>query len=397
MKSKQLIILAAVAALLAGAAALLTKNQSRESTAPGIGAKLLPGLRNQINDTARLTIASPSSTVTVSRIEGTWKVASKWNYPADFGKIREALNKLADLKSLQVIRTSPRARASMHLLTAADTGATNREQCATVVRLEGADNKTVATLALGNTTSRPGPSDDTGGMGGYPDGQYVMTDAGEVHLTGEVLHEFTGSAIDWVDRDFINLSDVLSVRITGGSKGDVIVERASASDELKLVAVIPTNKVADATKISQIGSALGYFRFEDVADPKVEPAGTGLDKPVTYTARTRKGEVITVKVGTVTADGHARYMTAAAAFEPPVLPPPSGTNQEAVVKARAEENAATAAAIKALQEKIGPWIYLIPQDSSAALTYGLQDLLNDKPKPSDTKEPESQPSTPATT
>jgi len=378
MKAKQLIILTGVAAALGGLAVWSSRNEMKQTTATGIGEKVLPRLKDQVNDIASLSIQSPSSTVTVSRVDGIWRIPAKWNYPADFGKIRGVLNKLADCKILQPIRTTAASRAALQLLTASDAGSTNRDQCATRIQLQGPDNRPLAVLHLGKTRSRPGRGEDMG-MGGYPDSQYVMPEGGQACLIGDILQEFTEPGQNWLDMEFITLNDILAIQITGGTNGNVRLERANPTDEFKLTGPIPDGKTAESTKISQAGSILNYLRFDDVADPKLSPATTGLDKPVSYQARNQKGEIVTFRIGACPAsDETKRYASVSVSFEAPALPPVTGTNQEAVVKARAEQNAQTAATVKTLNEKFSPWIYLINKANADTMASGLNELIKNK-------------------
>lgn len=384
MNSKQLIILTGVAAALAGAAVWSSRNEARQTLATGIGERVLPSLKDKINDITSLSVESATSTVTVSRVGDTWRVPGKWNYPADFAKVREALNRLAELKVLQPLRTSPATRADLQLLTPHDPGATNLDGRAACIRLTGADRKTVAMLYAGKTRSRPGastPAADFGGMGSFPDGQYVMTEQGQACLIGEVIQELTLTAQNWLDAEFINFSDLLSLQVTGASGGGYHASRSTPGGDLVLAEPVPAGKEADATKLSQAASVLGYLRFEDVADPALTAEKTGLDKPVTFQARNQKGEVVTVRIGQPVAGDSRRFATVAVAFEAPALPAgAAGTNQEAVVKAQTELNAKTAAATKTLNDKLSPWVYQLPRDTAETLTWGLSDLLKDKPK-----------------
>ncbi|MEI8122472.1 MAG: DUF4340 domain-containing protein [bacterium] len=386
MKGKQLVILTGVAAALAGLAVWSTRNESQHTSASGLGGKILPALKDQINNVTSLAIQSTASTVTVTRVDGIWRVPAKWNYPADFGTIREALNSLADLKALHFIRTTPSERAQLQLLTAADKGSTNLDQCATQVTIQGTGNKSLALLHLGKTRSRPGQTDDAAMGGGYPDGRYVMNEKGQVWLTGETLQNLTPPLQNWLDPEFLNLTDILSVQITHPSQDSIKAERANPNGEFTLQGAIPAEKIVDQAKLNQIGSTLGSLRYDDIADPKLAPETTGLDKPVVCQIRTRKGESVTIRIGKSPVGETKRYATVSVAFEAPVQAPVSGTNQEVAVKAQAEEQAKTASAAKTLHEKLSPWIYLISQECASALSPERNALMQDKPKPGDTKD-----------
>lgn len=385
MKSKQLITLAGIAIVLASLALWSARKDARQTESVMIGSKVLPALQAQLNNVSTIQIQAPAATVTVSRIEGIWRVPGKWNYPADFSKVRELLNKLADIKILQAIRTTPTERGELQLLTPADTGATNREQCATRIQLLDPNGKTLSALYLGKTRTQPATES---GMGGYPDSRFVMTDGGQASLVGETLPEVTAVDRDWLDNDFLTISDLIAIHITGSTNGDIRAERASPAGEFFLKGDLPGDKEVDSSKLSQVSSALSALRFDDVADPKLSPEQTGLDKPVTYEALSKKGEKITVRIGKSPTGDTQRYASVSVAFEAPAPAPASSsdTNQVALAKARETENAQTAAAAKILNDRLSPWIYLIGQYNTEAMTRGFNDLLKDKPKLQDQKE-----------
>jgi hypothetical protein len=385
MNAKQLITLAGLAAVMAGLATWSSRKETRNTEAASLGNNAFPALQKQVNEIASIHIQSPTETTTVSRVDGIWRVPGKWNYPADFGKIRDLLRKLADAKILQSIQTTPTERGELQLLTSTDTGTINREQRATRIQLLNSQGSAISSLYLGKTRSRPGPES---GMGEYPDSQFVMTDAGQISLIGETFPEATAHDKDWLDTDFLALTDIIAVHVTGRPTGEIHATRATPTDDLKVQGTIPDNKEVDSTKLGSLGSALNFLRFDDVADPKLSPEQTGLDKPAIYEATSKKGEKATLRIGKSPAGDTKRYASVAVAFATPALPAPSGadTNQVALAQAREKENTQTAASAKRLNDKFSPWIYLLSPESADAMTQGFQDLLKDKPKPQDQKE-----------
>lgn len=98
MNQKTLITLAAVAVVTVGAALLIDRSRApRSDTGPAAGT-LVPGLSEHVNDTGKITFTAANSqpVVTLERSDKGWKVAQRAGYPADVGKLREFLLKLAD-------------------------------------------------------------------------------------------------------------------------------------------------------------------------------------------------------------------------------------------------------------------------------------------------------------
>jgi hypothetical protein len=385
MNAKHLITLAGLAAVMAGLATWSSRKEIQKTEAASLGSKAFPSLQTQVNEITSIRIQSPAETATVTRVGGIWRVPGKWNYPADFGKIRDLLRKLADTKILQAVRTTPAERGELQLLTSADTGATNREQCATRIQLLDSQGSAISSLYLGKTRSRPGPES---GMGGFPDSQFVMTEKGQASLIGDTFPEVTTRDKDWLDTDFLALTDIIDIHVAGKPTGEIHATRATPADDLKVQGTLPENKEVDATKLSSLGSALSFLKFDDLVDPKLPPEKTGLDKPVIYKATSKKGEKITLRIGKSPAGDTKRYASVSVAFEAPSLPAPSGsdTNQAALAQAREKENTQTAASTKLLNDKFSPWIYLLSPETAETITQGFHDILKDKPKPQDQKE-----------
>jgi hypothetical protein len=380
MKGKQLVILIVVAAALAGLAVLTSRKEQRKNPRGAAGSKVLPGLAPRLNEIQKVVVETSDATATVARVEGLWRVPGKHGYPADFGKLRALMNKLADLKALQVLRTTPAERGDLQLLTAADSGATNAALRSTALRLLDKDAKPVGVLHLGKSRNRPAP-EGAEGMGGYPDSRFVMDDQGRVMLVGDVLYELAASDKDWLDTEFLNVNaaDIVDLQVSGVTNGDFRLVRPASGGELALAQPVPAGKEADTAKISRVGSALSYLRFDDVSDPGLTPDKTGLDKAVIVKARTAKGELYTLRIGG-TVNGEARrHATVTVAFEAP--PAPAGTtSNEAAAKAYSESTAKAAEAAKAMNAKLAPWTYLLSSYSTEALAMGLGDLLKDASK-----------------
>ena len=377
MNAKQLLLLAGAAAVLAGIATWTSRNESRQGSTPALGSRVLPALKDQVNEVATLSVQGLASTVTVSKAEGIWRLPGKWNYPADFSKVRDALNALADLKVLQTLRGSPAERSPLQLLTADEAAATNAALRATRVELLGPDGKPLAVLHLGKTRSRLGAGDAMG-REGFPDSRYVMSDKGQAALAADALMDLASPLESWMDPEFVSLSDIVSVNISRPSQPDLALDRPNPGVEFKLSGDVPAGKTLNQAKVQQTGSALSGLRFDDIADPRSASDVTGLAAPVTYQARSQNGQIVKVQIGKATPDGTRRYAAVSVAFEAPALPPAAGTNQEAAVKARAAETARLAMSAKALNDKLSPWIYLLNREATDPMTLAREDFLSDQ-------------------
>ena len=98
MNQKTLIVLGAAAVLAVGAALLVDRSRTPSVDVAAKAGTLVPGLREHLNDVARIHItgASNQPLVTLVRGDNGWSVEQRGGYAADLGKLREYLLKLAD-------------------------------------------------------------------------------------------------------------------------------------------------------------------------------------------------------------------------------------------------------------------------------------------------------------
>jgi hypothetical protein len=384
MKIRQLVVLIVVAAVLIGLAVWSSRKESRRTAPAQIGAKALPGLDAKVNDVDAIVVRSATETARVARVDGTWRVTGKHGYPADFSKVRDLLIKLADLKVAQSLRATP---ALLKDLQVDPSSAPERQ--ALVIELLDKSGKSIASLRAGKTHMRSSPGEEMSPYGAYPDGRFVAAARDRVSLVAETLTEVSASDKNWMDSDLLNVNngDLSHIEITGATTGVVRLDRPAAGGDLA-VKDIPADKEADASKVSRVTSALSYLRFDDVADPTLTPAQTGLDKPVTFQAKTAKGQIYTVRVGKTPEGDSRRYAAFAIAHEAPPAPDPADTNAVAAAKAGAAEQAKLAADAKQLNAKLSPWVYLLNSYQTEALCMGQGDLL--KTKEPEKKAPEAQ-------
>lgn len=386
MKAKQLGILILIAVVLVGLAVWSSRREKHREASAFQGGKILAGL--PVNDVERLTVAGPSGTATVARVDGLWRVPGKFNYPASFTKIRSLLSKLADLEALQPVDASTAQMEELHLLLPGEPGFGSPDHAASTLELTGKNGKRLAVLRLGKTRMRPSPEGAAmpGMPAGYPDGRFVATAADRAFLIADTLDDITAVPKDWVNtEDFLNIdpSTVVSVAVDGTTNGAVRLEKA-ADGELTMKD-IPAGRELDSAKASRLKDALRFLRFDDVVDPALPPAETGLDKPVTYKALTKNGERIEVALGKTEAGGSRRFAKFSVSFDPAAAPKPEPASTNAPAASAEETARKTADAVKALQERIGPWIYLLDTYAAESLSFGSGDLLTVKPAPEKTE------------
>ncbi|MEI7437410.1 MAG: DUF4340 domain-containing protein [bacterium] len=384
---KKRLLLLVIAALVLGSGAWLANNRSTARVrASVVGSKVLPAL--PLDQIARIVIRAPGGTnITLSRLNEQWVVAERANYPADFAKLREVVQKLTDLKIREVVRINPDQLASLALLppdTRDSTGTTGR--VASEVALQNATGKTLATLRLGKSRMRRGDSAAMGGMdfGGYSDGRYIARTDSEVMLVADSLEDLTSPLASWLDPTFIDIptDQISQIEVTGPGRAAVALTRQTGGGFA--LPNVSTNKEPDEYKIGRIPGALTGLRFSDLAPTNLPAAVSGLDHPVILTAHCADGRTVTIQLGATVTNASERYATVAIAYTPPPeMPPSGGTNAAALAEAKTKavtDRAArdkTASDVRALQARLAPWCFLLSAYSADAMLTSAAELVKD--------------------
>ena len=167
MTNKNLVILAAAAAVLGGAAYFC--NSGRKIKSSNLNGKpVLPAF--DVSEVAKVDVGGK---VTLAATDSGWVIDSLYGYPADVTKIRENLLKLKDL-------------------TVGQTARGQKIESGTKVDLKNAKGAVLASVTLGEQhMSKPRGQAAQFGGGGYPDGRYVKFGDGVV-LVKDSLDAFGG-------------------------------------------------------------------------------------------------------------------------------------------------------------------------------------------------------------
>jgi len=383
MKPKNLAALIVVAALAIGLA-VITSKRNTQPAPDAIGRAVLPDL--QVNDVAVLAVVAAEETATITRTETGWVVPAKYNYPADFEKVRSTLLALADLKVGQVVTLDDALRSRLKLSATAVDGAGT----GTLLELRGQDGETLASLIMGENRMRSTPS-GRGGPDGYPDGRYVSADGGKTgYLVSEDLSDLAGDQKDWLDAEITSVAaaDMAEITLTAPDGAALTLRRENGSLTLDALA---EDEELDNSKLYAVESALNYLRLEDIADPSLEDAQLGFDKPSRFTVKTPKGEIYSVSIGGSPEGGDTRYIRVAVSLAPAQEtaddPNDPAAGDENAKKERAELEAATLD----LNARLSPWTYVISSYKADAMTRTRADLVKKTEEPEASTEPEAEP------
>lgn len=274
MKTKQMVILLAVLAALAGAWWL---QRERPEDWGGDGRKtILPEDFNS-DPLKAVDIRKPGGSVTLRRGDRGWTVAERYGYPADYAKLKSLFMKLAETRVAQTLPADAKETPAYGL---SDSGG------ATTLTMEGVDGRALRKLVFGKPYEKAGdaPANPFGFSAG-PQGRYMLLDDGRAVLVSEGFPAVDGSVTDWLDREFFSIGTIQYARLKEGDEtlwelgfqagNDLNVENGQikGGGELTVQGEIPDGKEIDATQTGAFGRAFSWLRFKDIADPEAPIEG----------------------------------------------------------------------------------------------------------------------------
>src|SRR5205823_4779309 len=239
-------------------------------------------LNFQLNDMSKVTIKESGAELNLAKIEETWRVRERVDYPADFSKVSSLLRKLWELRPVQDVKVGPSQLGRLQL-TEPGQGSGN----GTLIDLKGAGNKRLAALLLGKKDLK-NPDQPASEGGGIAVGRYVMGQDGSnrAYLVSDTFDEIQTKPEQWLNRDFIKAENPKSIAVTGTAPGvNWKLVRDTATAPWKLADAKPGEEL-DNAKASGVASIFTYGGFADVLSPDAPVAETGLDKSSTVRIET---------------------------------------------------------------------------------------------------------------
>ena len=268
--------------------------------------------------------------VVVARGEKSWVVESKWGYPAEASKVREALILMSGLK---IGQSAP--------------GMTN--DCSKTVRLISG-GRVVSELAIGRVREAGG--------------RYVRV-GDDVALVNDSLELFDAPGSQWLSPRLSNLRAGLIRGIRfGSSEGEVSLVQTNGAWRVVGMAEdeeMGADKAVQKARAAQM--SLSYLNLADVVDPAVDDATCGFTNGVTFAARMQDGVEYTARIGGIAADGGRYFRMSATAL-------PTGTN--AVASAEAVSGA------EEFNDSKSRWTYVVSEEIAEKMVKSREDFVTKK-------------------
>ncbi|MGI6495252.1 MAG: DUF4340 domain-containing protein [Kiritimatiellia bacterium] len=348
MKSKSLILLIALAAVLL-ALAKFTSGNRRAKTPPVAGEPVFPSL--DLSQVRAVEIAAEGQVLRIEQQGDAWAVTNVFGYPADLARLRPALIALGDLK---IGHRQP--------------GGAIDPASATSVAIFGENGAPLAGLVLGGMReSTQQQATPYGMMGMGADGRYISrADSSDVFLVKETLGEFVPSAMAWIDPSLLSVpaADLARIEMAAPDGATLAFDRSSGTLEMEGLA---EGEEFDASKSYGIESAFAYLRLSGVADPALDDAATGLadDDAHRFAATTKDGTTYTATIGATVPGGSDRYLR---------LDIDPGTN-------------AVPAGLAAKRKLFETFTFHVPAHAAQNMVRSRTDLLKAPPPPAAEAEP----------
>lgn len=372
-----------VVAVAAGVVSTTNRGGTSEAAENETG-PLFPGLRDRINDVARIEVANKDGAFTVAREDGRWGIPDKGGFPVDFTKVKEVVLAVSKLEKVEKKTRNPElySRLGVEDVSAADAQSTQ-------VVLKDESGAELAAVLVGNTHQRP--------AGGGDPNIYArkVGDEQSWQCAGRVWVDTTET--NWLQKEIVAIGQE---RIRGATTthpdGETLhVAKEAPEDAHWAVADLPEDReltwdgAADA--IARAAQRLMLQDVQPADEVELDESSAVVTEFTTF-----DGLVLTMQVYDQGEDSLVRLSAALDASlradqapGPPVPDDAEGEDGAEDEEAGPEPESAIGKSLEEveqevleLNERFADWVYTVPSYTAANLRKRVDDLL--KPLESET-------------
>lgn len=341
MKFKTFALLLIIFCILL-AAVLLTSHRKKTGEQAGMGAKLFTGLA--AGDIAAIAITSPEAAAGLKQTPNGWVVETRFNYPADFSKVAELVQKLSSAKVGRTFPSSPEIQARLSLYPP-DQPETPPDRKGTRIVLTDKAAKVLADLIIGKP--REGDSGEASNTW-----YVVRPPERRVSLIDQNFRFLDKKPAGWLNRKPIDLNPKQIQKVvcfdTRKNRPIYTLERPAENRD-PILSDLPAGKKTAKSKIDQVFEALTAFSIEDVADHGRKDPDNRFSGAPRVDYRLYDGTIYHVFPGAALKDDPEKhYFRATVGYQPP----PEKADQK-------ENQTRPAQDAQKLNQKIAPWTYVI--------------------------------------
>jgi hypothetical protein len=336
MKVKGLIGLLLVTAVAVIVAVLVSYQGSASNTDPLIGTVVLPDMRARLGDVTRVTLIHGAAKTTLRRQGDRWVIEEKSGYPADQAKVAQAVRGLADLRYVEPKTRKPELYARLEV---EDAG--KKDAKSTLVTVSDDKGTLLGEIIAGKR--------QVDLLGGGTDGIYVRKPGDAQSWLARGTLELADDSTEWLDRGILDVphekvKEMVLIQ-PDGSRLDIAHDKPEAT--LALKGAPADAKLKSDTVLVEPTTALASLTLSDVrpaAELPVPEDGVSRAEITTF-------DGVTFKLALLDKDGKSW--------------------------ARIEVGGGTGDAAKeaqALDAKLKPWVFAIPDYKAKALRTKLSDV-----------------------
>ncbi len=274
MKTKQLLILAAIFVVLA-IVILLFENpfgQSEYEKKVETATPLFPNFNEE--QVMKIEITATDETTTLSKQNDSWVVASMDNYPADGEGVTELLSKVTEFKNTQRVSNNPEKQAEFEV-----------DSTGVEAKLIDANGKVLAHLFVGKTTP------------GFLSSYVRPADSNDVYIAqGYLQSVFNKGTRTWKDRTIFSFNKGIVTQLNVISPEETVELRLDAEGTWQMIK--PVAAAAKATEVDALLTAFSELDTDDFAEARDALTEYELDAPQsTISAVLNDGTTATLHVG----------------------------------------------------------------------------------------------------
>lgn len=366
MKRKYLIILTIIVILL-GAVYIIQQNRQNETWSAGTQTTILPENFNSDNLNA-IKLVKAGDSITISRTDSGWQINERYNYPADFDKLKSLILQLCETRVAQQIPLDSAQASSLELTP--DSGGI-------VVAMTDRNGKDIHRLIFGKKyESQSEQPMNPYGMPMGPSGRYIRLDDGSYIAASNAFSQVDSSLSEWLDKEFFKISDIKKAVYLHDGKPVWMLAKNDSGD-FTLTGDIPDKKEVDSSKVTSFKNNFSWIRFSDVADPE-----TVMDHAAILTVTDSDDIVYTIRTVMLNDKAHLRISAQWEGWKertPGKDEKPEDKERLDAEYAKTIKNAMDKA--KSLNDKLAKWTYIIDKSSFDNIPSTRDIFLKDKPEP----------------
>lgn len=376
MSTRNLIIAVATIVVIVAAWKI---TQQKAPTREIVIDRLYPELIDKLNDANRLAVKSNSKTTELVKVDKSWVVGNRDNFPADFSAIKSTLLSLAATKVVEEKTSKAENYAQLGLA-----GIEQDDSESTLVQVEDATGGELASLLIGN--ERISSKLETPNY-------YARKSDTAAALLVEGNLDISGDPEEWMDTDVVNIDTkrVRKVTINQAGGTPIVISKDAHIDNFFTLHEIPIGFDAKSRSVvSSLGALLLNLKFDDVAaTTKLD----GLAPRIIAELETFDGLVATVEEFDYEEKAYVRLrfeFDSDIVIEAPVVPEGVAAvlddlnKKDTAEDKESEEKASVADEVAALNTKVTDWAYVLPDYKSRLLGKKFDDLI--KPEEAPTKD-----------